>query len=153
MQEVTQSGNCERVTAIIAVNATGWALPPQIILAADNHQSQWYHAVPKDFTINVSKDGWTNDGLGLGWLQNIFESHTASRTIGRYRMLVLDGHSTHATAGFDRFCTERNSIPLYMPAHSSHPLQPLDVSCFSPLKRLYGRMITNKMRNGINAID
>src|SRR5699024_8566523 len=34
-------GNREWVTAIVAVNSTGWALPPQIILAADNHQSQW----------------------------------------------------------------------------------------------------------------
>ena len=37
-----QPGNHKWVTAIIAVNATGWALSPYIILAADNHQSQWY---------------------------------------------------------------------------------------------------------------
>ncbi|ODM14636.1 hypothetical protein SI65_09981 [Aspergillus cristatus] len=148
-----QPGNREWVTAIIAVNAAGWALPPQIILAAENHQSQWYHAVPKDYTISVSKNGWTNDGLGLEWLQTVFEPHTASRTLGRYRMLILDGHSSHATAEFDRFCTERNIIPLYMPPHSSHLLQPLDVGCFSPLKRLYGERITKKMQKGINVVD
>jgi hypothetical protein len=36
------------------------------------------------------------------------------RTVGRYRLLVLDGHSSHATAEFDKFCTERKIIPLYM---------------------------------------
>ena len=148
-----QPGNREWVTAIIAVNASGWALPPQIILAAENHQSQWYHAVPKDYTISVSKNGWTNDGLGLEWLQNVFDPHTASRTLGRYRMLILDGHSSHATAEFDRFCTKRNIIPLYMPPHSSHLLQPLDVGCFSPLKRLYGQRITDKVQRGINTVD
>ena len=148
-----QPGNCEWVTAIIAVNATGWALPPQIILAADNHQSQWYHAVPEDFTISVSKNGWTNDMLGLEWLQAIFEPYTASCTLGRYHILILDGHSSHATAEFDKFCTEKNIIPLYMPPHSSHLLQPLDVGCFSPLKHLYGQRISNKMWNGINTID
>lgn len=61
-------------------------------------------------------------------------------------MLILDGHSSHATAEFDRFCTERNIIPLYMPPHSSHLLQPLDVGCFSPLKHLYGQRITNKVQ-------
>ena len=35
-----QSENQEWITAIIMINATGWALPSQIILAADNHQSQ-----------------------------------------------------------------------------------------------------------------
>ncbi|OJJ84079.1 uncharacterized protein ASPGLDRAFT_284567 [Aspergillus glaucus CBS 516.65] len=151
-----QPGNHEWVTAIIVVNTTGWALPPQIILAADNHQSQWYHAIPNDFIISVSKNGWTNDGLGLEWLQTVFEPHTASRTLGRYHMLILDGHSSHATAEFNRFCTERNIVPLYMPPHSSHLshlLQPLDVGCFSPLKCLYGQRITNKVQKGINTVE
>jgi hypothetical protein len=39
-----------------------------------------------------------------------------------------------------------------MPAYTSHILQPLDVSCFSPLKKAYGSQIENKMRLGINHI-
>ncbi|KKA16411.1 hypothetical protein T310_10018 [Rasamsonia emersonii CBS 393.64] len=112
-------GNREWVTAIVAVNAAGWALPPHIILAAENYQSQWYQAIPKDYRISVSKNGWTNDEIGLEWLQKTFETYTASYTVGRYRLLILDGHSSHATAGFDKFCTEKNIIPLYMPSHSS----------------------------------
>ncbi|KAL1982496.1 hypothetical protein VTN96DRAFT_1287 [Rasamsonia emersonii] len=123
--KIIQPGNREWVTAIVAVNATGWALPLQIILAAKNHQSQWYKVVPKDYRISVSENGWTNDELGFEWLQEMFEKHTASQTIGRYRLLILDGHGSHATAEFDKFCTERNIIPLYMPPHSSHLLQPL----------------------------
>jgi hypothetical protein len=49
------------VTAIIAVSAAGWALSPQIILAAENHQSQWYTNIPKDYRICLSENGWTND--------------------------------------------------------------------------------------------
>jgi len=40
-----------------------------------------------------------------------------------------------------------------MPAHSSHLLQPLDVGCFSPLKRAYGRLVENKARRQFNHID
>jgi hypothetical protein len=40
-----------------------------------------------------------------------------------------------------------------MPAHSSHLLQPLDVGCFSPLKRAYGRLIEAKARLGFYSID
>jgi hypothetical protein len=39
-----------------------------------------------------------------------------------------------------------------MPAYTSHILQPLDVSCFSPLKKVYGSQIENKMRLSINHI-
>jgi hypothetical protein len=37
--------------------------------------------------------------------------------------------------------------------HSSHLLQPLDVGCFSVLKRSYGRQIEGLMRNRVNYID
>ena len=40
-----------------------------------------------------------------------------------------------------------------MPAHSSHVLQPLDVGCFSPLKRAYGTQIGNYIRLGIHHVD
>jgi hypothetical protein len=33
-----------------------------------------------------------------------------------------------------------------MPAHSSHILQPLDVGCFGPLKKAYGRQIEDMMQ-------
>jgi hypothetical protein len=39
-----------------------------------------------------------------------------------------------------------------MPPHSSHFLQPLDVACFSPLKRAYGAEISDLIRSHINHI-
>lgn len=39
-----------------------------------------------------------------------------------------------------------------MPAYISHILQPLDVSCFSPLKKAYGSQIEIKIRLGVNHI-
>jgi len=147
-----QPGNREWVTSIVAINAMGWSLPPQIIFAAVNHQSLWYYDLPGDYVLSVSKNGWTTDELGIEWLQKVFEPNTAPRTIGRYRLLILDGHGSHATAEFDRFCMERRIIPLYMPPHSSHILQPLDVSCFSPLKHLYGQRVQEKTQNGVYSI-
>jgi hypothetical protein len=40
-----------------------------------------------------------------------------------------------------------------MPAHSSYLLQPLDIGCFSVLKRSYGNLLEQRMRVGINHID
>jgi hypothetical protein len=39
-----------------------------------------------------------------------------------------------------------------MPAYSSHILQLLDVSCFSPLKRAYGQQIEDIMQAHISHI-
>ena len=40
-----------------------------------------------------------------------------------------------------------------MPPHSSHLLQPLDVGCFSVLKRSYSSFIEQLTRNGVNYIS
>jgi DDE superfamily endonuclease len=40
-----------------------------------------------------------------------------------------------------------------MPAHSSHLLQPLDIGCFSVLKRAYSRFISDLARVAYNHID
>jgi hypothetical protein len=137
--KLIQPGNQEWVTVIKAVNAYGWSLPPMIILKGKNHQASWYEigGLPYGVVIAVSENGWINDQLGLFWLKEVFNKHTQSRTIGQYRLLILDGHSSHSGPEFDQFCTENLIIPLYMPPHFSHLLQPLDVSYFSPLKRVY----------------
>lgn len=46
-----QPGNCEWITIIIAINAAGSVLPPQIILAGKKHQSQWYSAISKNIGL------------------------------------------------------------------------------------------------------
>jgi hypothetical protein len=148
-----QPGNREWVTVIESINASGWALPPMIIFAGKVHQSTWYQDTPDDWTIGLSENGWTTDKLGFQWLQEVFDKHTTARTIGRYRLLILDGHGSHDTAEFEHFCKSHQIIPLYMPAHSSHLLQPLDVSCFAPLKQIYGQQIQNHIELGINHID
>jgi hypothetical protein len=149
-----QPGNREWVTAIEAVNSTGWALPSYVIFKATKYsQEGWFETLPDDWRINISDNGWTTDKIGMDWLINHFIPLTNGCTMGRYRMLILDGHGSHLTAEFDRTCTKNNIIPVCMPPHSSHLLQPLDVSCFAVLKRQYGQLVEQRMRLGFNHID
>ena len=152
---LVQPGNREWVTSIECINSTGWALPPCIIFKGKVHIEGWYQdeALPKDWRIEVSDNGWTTDEIGLRWLQNTFIPATNGRMIGKYRLLVLDGHGSHLTPRFDEICSQNDIIPICMPAHSSHLLQPLDVGCFSPLKRAYGRLVEEKARRQFNHID
>jgi hypothetical protein len=82
-----------------------------------------------------------------------FNQHTAARTAGVYQLLILDGHSSHATPEFDQYYAEKKIITLCMPPNTSHLLQPLDVSCYSPLKRAYRRKIKELARQGVYHID
>src|SRR5437016_12889437 len=64
----------------------------------------------------------------------------------------MDGHESHNSLQFHDFCKDNNIVTICMPLHSSHLLQPLDVGCFGPLKRAYGKEVENMMKNGINHI-
>ncbi|EED15874.1 conserved hypothetical protein [Talaromyces stipitatus ATCC 10500] len=137
-----------------AINSTGWALPSYIIFKAKKYtRLGWFEDLPDDWRINISDNGWTTDKIGLEWLKTHFIPLTNGRAMGNYRMLILDGHGSHLTAEFDRTCTENNIIPVCMPPHSSHLLQPLDVGCFAVLKRHYGQLVEQRMRLGFNHID
>jgi hypothetical protein len=151
--KAVQPGNREWTTVIQGINAKGWAIPPFIIFKAYHHLSAWYKEedLPQDWVIAVSDNGWTTNERGLDWLKH-FDAHTKGRTVGTHRMLVIDGHESHDSLDFQQYCKDNKIITVCMPPHSSHLLQPLDVGCFSPLKKAYGHQAENLIRNRITHI-
>ena len=67
--------------------------------------------------------------------------------------MILNSHGSHLIPQFDEIYKQNKVIPIYIPAHLSYLLQPLDIGCFAVLKRIYGRIVKTKMRNGINYIN
>ncbi len=146
-----QPGNREWTTTIEACNAEGWRMPPMLIFAGKVHIDIWYREnphMPRDWAIELSDNGWTNDEIGMKWIQH-FDKHTRHRSDGRKRLLVLDGHGSHSTPEFDQYCAENGIITVCMPAHSSHICQPLDVGCFGPLKAAYSKLVLELARLSI----
>lgn len=85
------------------------------------HLSTWDQDanLPPDWVIAVSKNGWTNDKLGLKWPQEVFDKYTAPRTVGRYRLLILDGHGSYARPEFDNSAQNGQLLPYACP-HTHH---------------------------------
>ena len=148
-----QPGNREWVTVIQAVNSLGSIVPPYIVVKGQNHLAPWYEdeRLPADWRVNTSSNGWTTNEIGIDWIQH-FHKCTKDQNTGAYRLLILDGHKSHHSATFELFCQNNNIITLCMPAHSSHILQPLDVGCFGPLKKAYGRQIEDLIKASITHI-
>ena len=57
------------------------------------------------------------------------------------RLLLVDGHGSHTSDQFMATCYMNNIQLLFLPAHTSHILQPLDLGCFSSLKAAYRRFV------------
>jgi hypothetical protein len=70
-----------------------------------------------------------------------------------YRLLILDGYKSHLNQDFKDYCLKHKILTLCMPSHSSHILQPLDVVCFSPLKRKYSQRVRDLARKRVFYIN
>ena len=62
---------------------------------------------------------------------------------GEPRLLVMDGHTTHLTYTFLKFCLDNEIYPIIIPSHTSHLLQPLDVGVFGPYAKKYSQALDN----------
>ncbi|KAK8103693.1 transposase [Apiospora kogelbergensis] len=136
-------------TVVECISADGRVLPPLAIFKGASVQQQWFpdddddldfHL--KDWLFAASPKGWTNEEIGLLWLQKLFIPHTQPADPDQWRLLVLDGHGSHTTAEFMMACLEAKIFLVYLPAHTSHILQPLDVGPFSTLKRRFRTELT-----------
>ena len=107
---------------IQAIQSGGEVIPLCVVVAGKVHLDSWYRdsPFPPEWAIDLSENGWTNNSIGLDWIKH-FDTYTRTRTTGRKRLLVLDGHESHS-AEFEDYCKENNIIKLCMPPHSSHLL-------------------------------
>ena len=136
--------NRKWVSIIETISAEGRRLQCLVIFKGQSLQTTWFSLseIP-DYLYTVSMNGWTSNDIGLTWLKQIFLPQTATED---YRLLLLDGHKSHATFEFMWTCYINRVVLVYLLPHSSHMLQPLDLACFSILKCRYRDQIANLAR-------
>jgi hypothetical protein len=95
------------------------------------------------FFFATSPSGWSNNDLGLAWLEQVFDQGTKKKARRRWRLLILDGHASHLTMDFIDYCDANKILLAVFPPHATHSLQPLDVVLFSPLSTAYSKELTH----------
>ena len=133
--------NREWVSIIETISAAGSKITPVVIFKGKNLQTSWFSvdSIP-DWYYTTSQNGWMSNEIGSWWLQHVFEPKTRPAA-GIWRLLILDGHGSHVPTDFQYFAWTHKIYLLYLPAHSSHVLQPLDLAAFSVVKSRYRTLI------------
>lgn len=132
------------------VCANGSALPPGLICQAAGMavQSSWVESIDSRKHLvhfTTSPSGWTNDDVGLAWLEQVFDRHSKQNARRKCRLLIVDGHGSQLTMDFIRYCDDNKILLAIFPPHSTHTLQPLDVVCFKPLSSEYKNELTERI--------
>ena len=148
-----QDGSREFVTLLACIRATGSRIPPTLIYQGQSHDllDTWVEGLNNtEAYFAVSEKGWTNNELGLQWLEKVFDKCTKAKVgWSRRRLLIVDGHSSHVNLPFLEYAHSHSIIVLVFPPHTTHRLQPLDVSLFSPSAKRYSQELDTVMRNSL----
>lgn len=151
-----QPGRQEWVTVIECISATGEKIPPYVIFKGENLMTQWTSvSPPQGWMFAVNNKGWTNNLHGMEWLRHFDRQTRVSLDSpeDEYRLLLCDGHDSHISAAFVSYCLQNRIALVLLPPHSSHLLQPLDVSVFSPLKKALATRQSRLFRSAVRRIE
>jgi hypothetical protein len=150
-----QDGSREWITVLASVCADGTAILPSLMYASANSslQTTWVADIKvseHDVFVSSSPSGWSNNDLGVTWLEQVFDCHTKEKARrGRdYRLLILDGHGSYVTKAFINYCDEHRILLCILPPHLTHTLQPLEVVVFKPLSSAYSLELTEHLHRG-----
>ena len=120
---IKQARNKEWITVLECISARGRYIKPTVIFKGKALQHQWFEESTPDWVYTTSNKGWIDNGIGLGWLEQVFIPQTRSATsdtIGR--ILVLDGHASHVDSLFMKAYYNNKIYYIYLPPYTSHVL-------------------------------
>lgn len=129
----------EHLTLVICVSAAGEHMIPAIITPRESVGEAMAMAFPEAAWMHQS-NGWMDRGNFVLWATQRFLPHVESiraaiRQPEAAALLVTDGHTSRESSVFLEAMARAHVDVVCLPAHSSHILQPLDLTVFGALKR------------------
>lgn len=143
---ITSAERGETVTAEVCMSASGLYMPPMLIFPRIKKKQEFELGLPPGGWSEVHSSGWMTTELFLVWFTKFLEFSKATKESPV--LLIVDGHSTH-TKNLQLLDMARNNgvVLLCLPPHTSHKLQPLDVTFFKPLSLYYGEEVRKWLRS------
>ena len=90
--------------------------------------------------------------MNAEWIRH-FHTQTVSRQRGVWRLLLLNGYTSHCTYEFITYCDAQKILPFDLPPHATHLLQPLDVVLFQPYKHWHATAVDEATRTGCHGFN
>ncbi|KAJ8910117.1 hypothetical protein NQ315_007955 [Exocentrus adspersus] len=116
---------------VCAMSATG-VYVPFLIFARHRMKPELLNGCPPGSKGIAQPIGWMNSDCFIKYLEHFAIHVKYSKDVPV--LLIVDNHASHISLGAINFCRENGIVMVGLPPHTSHKLQPLDISFFGPLK-------------------
>lgn len=143
---LTSAEKGRTITVICCVNGIGTFIPPMMIFPRVRMKPELIDKAPNGSIGVATKSGWVNEEAFLKWF-NHFLHFVQPKTRDQPVILIMDGHSSHTkNLTLVETAKAQNVVLISLPSHSTHRLQPLDISFFKSLKCYYNQEIQSWLR-------
>lgn len=142
---LTSAERGQHVTVAVCGNAAGNLIPPTLIIPRKNFKHEYFDGAPPGTLKLCYETGYMVGELFFKWMQH-FVSSVGCNPANKV-LLILDGHASHKNLDALEYAKTHGVIPLCLPPHCTHRMQPLDVSFFAPLDAYYNREATLWLKN------
>jgi hypothetical protein len=130
----------EWLSVLVCVNAAGFHIPSFYIFRGKSFQLDYIKHCEDNASMAMQAKAWMMGHLFKSWIghfvKNIRECGLEISPSCRH-LLILDGHGSHVTMDVVKTGRAVGLDLLTLPSHTSHAMQPLDVSCFKPFKQAF----------------
>lgn len=142
---ITSGEKARNVTFVCCASASGQYVPPLVIFPRKRMKADLKEGAPAGSIFACQKNGWINVELFRQWFEHFIT--VVKPSLQQKVLLILDGHVSH-TQSIDVLMRAREAgvILLSLPPHTTHRLQPLDVTFFKPLSTYYNQAVDTWMR-------
>ena len=128
----------EQVTVMVATSATGDFAPPHILLPGIPDEEH-VKGKPTGAAFSWNKKGWMDAQSFFSFVANAFHPFLLKKKIPLPVLLLVDGLQAHQSPEVARFCRDNGIILYRLPPHTTHVLQPCDLSVFRSLKASWAK--------------
>lgn len=135
--KITSAERGTLVTMCATICANGTFVPPFFIFPRKNFRPHMLNGAPPGSVGVANPTGWMTAANFEEFINHFIESTGCSND--RKALLIMDNHESHYGLNVLRKAKENGIVILTIPPHTSHRLQPLDLTCFGPFKTYYNR--------------
>lgn len=139
----------ENTTVLMCCNAVGDKAPPLIIFKGKNVWDQWIAPPDTGFpktTYAATSNGWMESTVFKNYFEKSFIKQLPE---DRPVLVIYDGHASHVSVDVIKTAIENQITILKLPPHTSHLLQPLDLSVFKSLKTRWDAKLVEWQRKNV----
>ena len=131
------------MTVVCSCNAGGDYIPPFFIFTRQRMLPELLYGCPPGADAVARNSGWMACETFILYLAH-FVKYARSSAESKV-LLLVDNHVSHVSLEAINYCRSHGITMLGFLPHTTHKLQPLDVSFFGPLKTFYSQQCDSGM--------